>query len=513
MKNDPLMGKEKLPLTGQLVVRNVLLNAIGQAAPLVVGVVTIPFIVRGLGPDRFGLLSLAWVVMGYFTLFDLGLGRATTKFVAELLGQGLEEDVPRVIWTSVLSQAAIGLLGALVLILLTPLLVERVLRIPEALVNEALWTFYVLAWGIPVTLISGALLGALEARQRFDLVNAIRAPSSAMIYLLPLAGIGLGITLPGIVLLILCWRALALAMLSFANWRLTSGMIRTGISLGLFKRLLGFGGWVMVSNVVGPVLVYLDRFLIGSLVSVAAVGYYVAPYEAVTRLWVIPNSLTAVLFPTFSFLEGVGDRDKVSRLFFRAIKFQVALLFPITLTIILFAWEGLTIWLGEAFARQSAPVLQILAVGVLMNSLSQIPFALLQGVGRPDLTAKFHLVELPVYGALAFWLVREMGVSGAALAWTLRVSLDGLLLFGAARRWVRFDGFGQWARQVGGGMAALAFLAGLLGGAKAILLGGAPSGWHLLPLGVGIAMLIGLAWGLILDGDDRKLVTVSIRLK
>lgn len=78
-------------IRGSLLAHNTLLNFIGQAVPLLVGVVTIPFIVQGLGTERFGLLSLAWVILGYFTIFDLGLGRATTNFVAEALGKG-EDD-------------------------------------------------------------------------------------------------------------------------------------------------------------------------------------------------------------------------------------------------------------------------------------------------------------------------------------------------------------------------------------------------------------------------------------
>lgn len=89
---------------GSLLARNTLLNFIGQVVPLLVGVVTVPFIIRGLGTERFGLLSLAWVVMGYFTIFDLGLGRATTKFVAEALGKGDEDQVPRLVWTAVTVQ-------------------------------------------------------------------------------------------------------------------------------------------------------------------------------------------------------------------------------------------------------------------------------------------------------------------------------------------------------------------------------------------------------------------------
>ena len=80
-----------LEIKGSLLARNTLLNLIGQGLPLVVAVVTIPFIIHGLGIERFGLLSLAWVVLGYFAIFDLGLGLATTKFVGEALGKG-EED-------------------------------------------------------------------------------------------------------------------------------------------------------------------------------------------------------------------------------------------------------------------------------------------------------------------------------------------------------------------------------------------------------------------------------------
>jgi O-antigen/teichoic acid export membrane protein len=64
-----------------LLARNAFYNFLGQAVPLLAAVVSVPYVIHGLGPERFGLLSLAWVVLGYFTIFDLGLGRATTKFI------------------------------------------------------------------------------------------------------------------------------------------------------------------------------------------------------------------------------------------------------------------------------------------------------------------------------------------------------------------------------------------------------------------------------------------------
>jgi O-antigen/teichoic acid export membrane protein len=421
-----------MEISGRLLARNTILNLIGQAVPLFVAVVTIPFIIRGLGTERFGLLSLAWVVLGYFTIFDLGLGRATTKYVAEALGKGEEEQIPHLVWTAVTIQATLGVLGTLILLGITPLLVDRILNIPSELVAEAKTTFYLLALSIPVVLVSGSFSGVLEAKQRFDLVNAVRVPSSISTYLLTLVGLILGFKLPGIVALIIVARFAALSALVVLALRILPKARQFLASFALFPRLFAFGSWITVTSIVSPVLVYLDRFLIGSLLSMAAVAYYTAPYEAITRLWIIPASLVMALFPAFSALEGTKDREKISMLFARSIKYILLALGPIVLGIMLFAKEALQIWLGPDFAINSTTAFQILSIGMLINSLANTPFALLQGIGRPDLPAKFHLLELPLYVATAWLLVSRWGITGAATAWTLRVILDALLLFVAA---------------------------------------------------------------------------------
>lgn len=426
-------------ITGGLLARNTILNFIGQVVPLLVGVATIPFIVRGLGTERFGLLALAWVILGYFAIFDLGLGRATTKFVAEVLGKGEDEEIPSIVWTAVTVQAVLGIVGALVLAGITPLLVERILNIPPDLVGEAKATFYLLALSVPVVLVSGSFRGVLEASQRFDLVNAVKIPTSALTFLLPLVGLWLGFKLPGIVVLILSARVGALVTFIIMNFHITPKLRKYSGSLSLFPRLFAFGGWVTVTSIVGPVLVYLDRFIIGSLLSISAVAYYSAPYEAVTRLQIIPASLVMTLFPAFSTLEGIKDRQRLGILFARSVKYVLLTLVPVVLAIMLFAKEALQIWLGAEFAAKSTLALQIIALGVLINSLAHTPFALLQGVGRPDLPAKFHLLELPIYIGTAWFLVSNWGIAGAAAAWTLRVTLDSLLLFGATFKIYKFS--------------------------------------------------------------------------
>jgi O-antigen/teichoic acid export membrane protein len=211
----------------------------------------------------------------------------------------------------------------------------------------------------------------------------------------------------------------------------------------MVRPLLRFGSWMTVTNIIGPFMDYLDRLLIGALLSVAAVAYYATPYDVVTRLWLIPVALTGVLFPAFaSTLE--ADRDRAARLFWRGVKYVFLALFPITLIIVTFAHEGLELWLGTGFAANSLRVLQWLAVGVFINSLARLPYALLQAAGRPDLTAKLHLVELPFY-LLAVWiLITRLGIQGAAIAWVARVAVDAILLFTLAKRFLPYRKQPAW---------------------------------------------------------------------
>jgi O-antigen/teichoic acid export membrane protein len=199
--------------------------------------------------------------------------------------------------------------------------------------------------------------------------------------------------------------------------------------------LLRFGGWMTVTNIVGPLMVTMDRFFIAGLISVTAVAYYATPYEVVAKLLLIPVAVTGVVFPAFS-ASFVQDRSRAALLFGRSAKYVFLALFPIVLLIVALAQNGLTLWLGADFAQYSTRPVQWLAVGVLANGLALVPFSFVQGIGRPDLTAKLHLLELPIYFGILLWLIRADGIVGAAIAWSARTVFDALVLFLMAKRFL-----------------------------------------------------------------------------
>ncbi|MDD3579948.1 MAG: flippase [Desulfobacca sp.] len=414
--------------------RNTCYNFLGKVLPLGVGLISIPILIQGLGIERYGVLILTWMVIGYFGIFDLGIGRATTKFVAEYLSRNKSAELPSLIWTSLSLLFGLGLVGAVTAYLATPMLVEKFFNISGPLIGETRLAFYLLAFSIPFVVCTAGMSGVLEAQQRFGLINAIRTPASLATYLAPLPVLAFTNSLYPIVALTVGIRLLV--WLTFGYFCLSSlpGRIRPSRPhLDDIKRLLGFGGWLTVSNIISPVMVYMDRFLIGALLTMQAVAYYVTPYEIVAKLWIIPQSLVPVLFSAFS-AYAIEQKDKLVSLQHRGVKYTFLVLTPITVGVIIFARPFLGLWLGPEFAQVSTPILQLLAVGVLINSIAHIPYSAIQALGRPDLTAKLHLLELPVYLAVLWFAIHTLGLIGVALAWVLRVSLDAGVLFCWVRR-------------------------------------------------------------------------------
>jgi O-antigen/teichoic acid export membrane protein len=203
--------------------------------------------------------------------------------------------------------------------------------------------------------------------------------------------------------------------------------------MAVARHLLNLGWWMTVSNVISPLMVTLDRFLIGAMVSVTAVAYYTTPYEVVTKLWIISGAYIGVLFPAFA-TSFVQDRSRTAKLFNLGLKYIFITMFPVTLAVVVFARDGLSLWLNADFASNSMRVAQWLAVAVFINSFAQVPYALLQGAGRPDIAAKLHLIQLPFYLAGVWWMIEHYGIVGAAVTWFVRVVIDTGLLFVAGYR-------------------------------------------------------------------------------
>lgn len=383
-----------------MIKKNIIWNFIGSLLPLLVGVMVFPLIIKAYGTERFGILTIAWSLVGYFSLFDMGLSRALTQMVSEKISKNTNDyEIVEMIHTAFRIMWLLGAIGGFILWLISSWLAHNVLSVSPGIEQETIHTFSILAISIPFVVHTSALRGVMDALQLFKQASLIRM----------LLGIGtfLGPYFSSLYSNSLIYAAYALVLVRFVGWIMhlyavnsTSLLSNESASYNCkwLKQLFTFGGWMTISNIIGPLMIYLDRFVIAAMLGTTAVAYYVAPYEVITKLWVIPAAFSGVLFPLFA-QEWRTNPLTAAKMLNQGISYVLILSYPAVLLAALFSNEWLAFWLSKEFAVKGSHLVCWLAAGVLVNSVAQIIYAKIQGAGRADWTAKLHLAE-----SIPYWI-------------------------------------------------------------------------------------------------------------
>ena len=408
--------------------RHTIYNLMGQLIPLAASLVTVPIYLKRIGEARYGVLAIAWLLLGYFGLFDLGLGRATAQCIASL-----HDAAPRqraqAFWTALTLNVGLGVIGGLFIWPVAYYFFGHVFKVEDAMRPEIQAAVPWLILAVPMATLTGVLGGALQGRERFLEINLISIAGTVLFQVLPLVaamlwGPNLNLLLPAA----LFSRLFTLLMLFLRCQRHVICGFSPSFDRVRSRQLLGFGGWVTTTSFVSPMMVSLDRFIIGAIAGAKAVTFYTIPFQFSQRSTILGVALSSALFPR---LAAASPQEEI-RLAQEGLHTLLVVMTPFVVLGLFVIKSFLAWWITPAFAELSARVGQVLLLGFWANTLAIIPLEQLQARNRPDLVAKCHLVEvLPYFGLLYFGLTHS-GMIGAAFAFSIRAFADFALLAGLA---------------------------------------------------------------------------------
>lgn len=404
------------------VIRNSSYNLVGMVIPVAVSLVTIPITISLIGEARYGVLALVWLALSYFGQFDLGLSNAATNALSRDRAEGGAQS-GAILRSAVLVNLVLGCTVGTIIYFLASYGVSY-LKTDSGLQRELTTALPWVAACIPIISVGASLIGGLISLERFALTTSIGvlgnvlfqvAPmftawlvSPSLIWIIPVAVVARSI--PTIVS--------AIAVSTYIKW------ISASFDSKQMSALLSYGGWIMVSNIVGPLLVSIDQFAIGAFVGVIAVTYYNVSYSLASKLLMVPNAVATTLFPRLSYLDGATAFQMGQK----ANEISILVLAAATIPAVLLTKPFLSLWLNPSFADAAADTAVILFLAAAVNGAAYLPVTYLRSRQKPHVTAIIHVSEIiPFLGVL--WLgLRYYGVEGAAGAWLFRALLD-LLLF------------------------------------------------------------------------------------
>lgn len=417
-------------MINQQIKHKLLFSVFGFGFPLLIAVFSIPWLLHHMGLENFAVLTLAWVVVGFAGILDLGLGRTFTREVAQRSSNGQDSVLWRIFLFILTVLVVVASLVYILASLSIPWLVEWLTWQASTDTSVQVTTIATLLYAVPFVIVSATFVGLLEGIGAIKKLNAIRLLTNSLIFIAPIIAWQFTQSLIQVMLSLVVVRFFSFLLYFLACMpRLIYWFrIRSYRTLLNYRELLIAGGWMSVSTILAPVLTTFDRFLIGSVVSVSVVAYYSTPIDMLMKLQVFSVALMSVLFPAFA-ASVLVDIDRVRSLFLKGSLLLFVVMFSIAVPVTWFSEFLLGLWLGEEFAQQSSSILRWAAIGLVVNAMSFVPFGLLQAIGRADLTGKLNLIELPFYLIMLYFSLLEFGIVGAAVVSTVRLTFNAVILF------------------------------------------------------------------------------------
>lgn len=403
--------------------RNSIYNLCGMTVPTVTSIIVIPFYILSIGLERYGILSIAWLLLGYFGVFNLGMGLAVTQRIASLRSED-PAGAARIFWTGLMLNLGLGLAGGAILWGASETFFEHWMKVDQALRLEVLSAVPLLGLAVPISTTSSLLAGALQGKERFLEINIISASSTIAFQVAPLTVSYLwGANLFWLITAAIAARLLALGALTWCTYRYVLRGWPAEIDRDQIGHLFRFGGWLSAGVIIAPVMVFVDRLAIGALIGAAAVTYYTVPFQLAQRLTILPNAISSALFPRLSAVTGEG-----AQLARDAVQLIAAVMTPVVTTLIISVHWIFVVWIGHSFALQSSRFAEVFLIGFWANCLAVVPFSHLQAKGRPDLAAKSIILQSLVYLPLLYLVLKLYGVMGACALFSVRCAADFFVL-------------------------------------------------------------------------------------
>lgn len=407
-------------------IRNAFWSLSGSIAPLFAAVFCIPFLLQELGEENFGFLAIAWMVVGYFSLFDLGIGRGLTYIVSRNNSKNI--DSASVTSASLKFLIFIGSTSAVFLYGFSHEIAGMLIKHDNSPDNSYENALKIISLAIPCVVLTAGVKGVLEAHGEFKMISLIAIPTGVLMFVAPVVVLLFTSDLTYIFISLVTVRFFQLGIFIYFSGLKNYITFRYPFTKAALKEVLVFSGWITVSNVISPLMAYMDRFFIGARLGLDSVSYYVIPFDVISKVKILPRAILSILFPEFTKANQNSRQPNAKNLMTQSMLAIFLILLPPLSIIYVFSFEIMALWIDSDFAKNSSGILEVLCIGFMINCIAFVPFGFVQSKGRSDITAMLHMLEAVLYFPVLIFLMDYIGIMGAAISWSLRVLLDLVVL-------------------------------------------------------------------------------------
>lgn len=432
------MTDDSVERLGRRMAVNALHAISGRLAAVLVWLWLTPVILRGLGPERYGLWALFFALTGQLSSLDFGLVQGTLRHVAAARERGDHETAGTFATLALLGYLTLGLAWLAVLaIFMMPILTW--LHIPGAYLEGARFAMWMGPVVFVITGFATVMMAVAQACGRFDIGNLITLAPTAVLAVGVTQVVRYGGGLEGLVLtLTVGWTlavALGLALLAIAarDFRWMS----PARSIAALPAAMRFGAPLQLTTLLWTVNQQVDKLLLTRYVSLAAVATYELGARVATSAFSFPHQLLSAALPGAAALHARADDQRLREVHDRLSRYVLTACAVTSACLLGCSGRLYAVWLGPGHA-ESAMVLRWLTVGRAFLLAAGAGSVIARAIGRTGLETWYHIIGLSLHVTLALVLLPKLGLTGVLIAGMtgyLAGSIVFIVIVARARDW------------------------------------------------------------------------------
>jgi O-antigen/teichoic acid export membrane protein len=412
--------------------KNYSLNLISGMFPFLLFVILTPKTLKMFGLELFGIYSILCSILIILGGIDFGVSRTVVLVVADKGNLELRNDFQ----IFKIGKNLIHFISAIYVVLGSTVIFLFISDF-RALTDVTAAAIMTLLSSI-ATLQTSTHRSILEVNDRFLSLNLVRTVLACFVPLAPLLPV-FSVNYP--LSSALLWVAASRCAGLIVYHATTSKYMRPlkGASTGHIKKssiikFVNRSKYVGITNILSLIMVYADRFLIASFLSIVAMANYVIAYETVTKVWLVMGAISSAMLPQLA----AENRTNKSNLNDKSIVYKIRIvIFSACIAPCIFISSFGTVifelWLGDAYNAEISRAAMILAFGVALNCMTQLNFNILQIHGGERYGLVLQVLNIACWSILCLAIVPIYGLEGAAVAFLARMILDAALVAHACK--------------------------------------------------------------------------------
>jgi len=397
--------------------KNAVYSGIGFVFPILIALFTTPYIVHKLGTELYGIYVLCISMIGFMSFFDLGFGTGIVKFVSQYEAKGDFDKINKIISTALIVNIFMGFFGVVCIFLFTDYLAVHLfkVKIENQYITEV--AFKITAIGFLIVLLNGIFSNIPKALQKYDVATKIQTSIWVASTLSTVLILYFGFGLKEVLLLWVFFQVSGLfAYYASIKFLLPSLSINFNFNLVIFKEIFEFSMFAAMNGITGNIVFRVDKMIVGSILGTSFITYYQVSFMIVQMANGFIGSLLQFLFPSVSYIQSLGDEERLKNMYMTATKYATILALVIFTSLTLLGESFLTLWMGKDFAEKSINFIPILSFIYVFHSIASVGISFYNGLGYSKINMLSSFIGAVSYLITSFLLIKTFGLIGAAIS-------------------------------------------------------------------------------------------------